>query len=134
MREFAPQAAPVSVDVPLISNQDVYMNIALIKEYHENMPRQQAERLAVHCLGRIGLEHIAYKRNPSLTFEERFGVMLLRAAMVKDAMILIDKPFELIPHLQDSQMITSMLKTIGDLYLSCHIYDYQWMQEKYGEL
>jgi ABC-type lipoprotein export system ATPase subunit len=101
MREFATQAAPVSVDVPLISNQDVYMNIALIKEYHENMPRQQAERLAVHCLGRIGLEHIAYKRNPSLTLEERFGVMLLRAAMVKDAMILIDKPFELIPHLQE---------------------------------
>lgn len=134
MREFTPRAAPVSMDVPLISNQDVYMNIALIKEYHENMPRQQAERLAVYSLGRIGLEHIAYKRNPSLTFEERFGVMLLRAAMVKDAMILIDKPFELIPHLQDIQMIRSMLKTIDDLYLSCHIYDYQWMQEKYGEV
>jgi ABC-type lipoprotein export system ATPase subunit len=134
MREFAPQTAPVSVDVPLISNQDVYMNIALIKEYHENMPRRQAERLAVHCLGRIGLARIAYKRNSSLTFEERFGVMLLRAAMVKDAMILIDKPFELIPHLQDIQIITAMLKNIDDLYLSCHIYDYQWMQEKYGDL
>ena len=134
MREYAPQAAPVSVDVPLISNQEVYMNIALIKEYHENMPRQQAEHLSVHSLGRLGLEHIAYKRNPALTFEERFGVMLLRAAMVKDAMILIHKPFELIPHLRDIQMITSMLKTIDDLYVSCHIYDYQWLKEKYGEL
>ena len=134
MREFPLQAAPVWVDVPLISNQEVYMNIALIKKYHENMPRQQAERLAVHCLGRIGLKHIAHKCDPALTLEERFGVMLLRAAMVRDAMILIVKPFELIPHLSDIQMVTSMLKTIDELYVSCHIYDYQWMQEKYGDL
>lgn len=134
MREFPLQAAPVWVDVPLISNQEVYMNIALIKKYHENMPRQQAERLAVHCLGRIGLEHIAYKRDPALTLEERFGVMLLRAAMVRDAMILMVKPFELIPHLKDIEMVTTMLKTIDDLYESCHIYDYQWMTEKYGDL
>ncbi|HQP25238.1 MAG TPA: hypothetical protein PLP16_08730 [Smithellaceae bacterium] len=110
------------------------MNIALIKKYHDNMPRQEAWRLAVDCLGKIGLEHIAYKRNPVLTSEERFGVMLLRAAMVQAAMILIVKPFELIPHLNDIQMVTSMLKTIDELYVSCHIYDYQWMQEKYGDL
>jgi ABC-type nitrate/sulfonate/bicarbonate transport system ATPase subunit len=134
MREFPLQAAPVWVDVPLISNQEVYMNIALIKKYHDNMPRQEAWRLAVDCLGKIGLEHIAYKRNPVLTSEERFGVMLLRAAMVQAAMILIVKPFELIPHLNDIQMVTSMLKTIDELYVSCHIYDYQWMQEKYGDL
>lgn len=122
------------MDVPLISNQDVYMNIALIKQYHENMPKHQAQQLAVNSLERIGLEHIAYKRNPALTPEERFGAMLLRAAMVKDAMILIDKPFEIIPYLQDFQTIKDLLKKIDDLYLSCHIYDYKWMREKYGEL
>ncbi len=98
------------------------------------MPRHQAERLAVHWLGRMGLEHIAYKRNPALTLEERFGVMLLRAAMIRDAVILMVKPFELIPHLKDIQTVTTMLKTIDDLYVSCHIYDYQWMKEKYGDL
>jgi len=122
------------VDVPLISNQDIYMNIALIKEYHEDMPRRQAQRLAVEYLERVDLGHIAYKRNPALNPEERFCGMLLRAAMVKDAMILIDQPFKIIPHLKDIRFITTALKKIDDLYLSCHIYDYKWMEEKYGEL
>ena len=61
--------------------------------------------------------------------------MLLRAAMVKDAMILIDRPFRIIPHLKDIQFYSSTaLKKIDDLYVSCHIYDYQWMKEKYGDL
>ena len=134
LEDFSRQAAPVSVDVPLISNQDVYMNIALIKEYHENMPRLQAQRLAIECLDRLNLSHIAHRRNPSLNTEERFCVMLLRAAMVKDALILIDQPFKMIPHLKDTKFITSALKKVDDLYVSCHIYDYQWMVEKYGAL
>ncbi len=122
------------MDVPLISNQDVYMNIALIKEYHENMPRLKAQRLAVDSLEYIGLGHIAHKRNPALSTEERFYVMLLRAAMVKDAMILIDQPFKIIPHLNNTEFITTALKKIDDFYFSCHIYDYKWMSEKYGAL
>jgi ABC-type lipopolysaccharide export system ATPase subunit len=128
------QAAPVSVDVPLISNQEVYLNIALIKQYHENMPKQQAQRLAIEYLQRLGLEHIAYIRNPALNPEERFCVMLLRAAMVRDAMIVIDRPFKIIPHLKEIQYIITALKKIDDLFLSCHIYEYKWMEEKYGEL
>ena len=134
MLDYPLQAAPVSADVPLISNQNVYMNIALIKQYHENMPKRQAQRLAVEYLERFDLGYIANKRNPALTQEERFCVMLLRAAMVKDAMILVDQPFKIISHFKDMQFIKTALKKIDDLYLSCHIYDYQWMEEKYGEL
>jgi len=132
--DYPLQAAPVSVDVPLISNQEVYMNIALIKQYHENMPKRRAQRMVVEYLERVGVADIAYKRNPVLTQEERFCAMLLRAAMVKDAMILIDQPFKIIPPLKDIQLIVAALKKIDDLYLSCHIYDYKWMEEKYGEL
>ncbi|MFZ2419218.1 MAG: hypothetical protein WAW22_11960 [Smithellaceae bacterium] len=134
MLDYPLQAAPVSMDVPLISNQEVYMNIALIKQYHENMPKRRAQRMVVEYLQRLGVGDIAYKRNPVLTQEERFCAMLLRAAMVKDAMILIDQPFKIIPHLKDVQLIVAALKKIDDLYLSCHIYDYKWMEEKYGEL
>ena len=122
------------MDVPLISNQEVYMNIAMIKQYHENMPKRQAQRLAIEYLERFDLGYIANKRNPALTQEERFCVMLLRAAMVKDAMILVDQPFKIISHFKDMQFIKTALKKIDDLYFSCHIYDYQWMEEKYGEL
>lgn len=110
------------------------MNIALIKQYHENMPKHQARELAVEYLKRLDMGQIADKRNPALTQEERFCVMMLRAAMVKDAMLVIDQPFKIIPHLKDVQYIITALKKIDDLYLSCHIYDYQWMEEKYGEL
>lgn len=128
------QAAPVSVDVPLISNQEVWTNIALIKQYHENMPRVQAENLVLNALERLDLLHIAYLRNPSLTNEERFCVLLLRACMVRDALVMIDRPFKIIPHLQDSDFIFQTLKKIDDFYATCYIYDYNWMAEKYGEI
>jgi len=128
------QVAPISVDIPLISNQNVYMNIALIKQFHENMQKHQARELAVEYLQRLDIGHIADKRNPALTPEERFCVMMLRAAMVKDAMLVIDQPFKIIPHLKDIQYVITALKKIDDLYFSCHIYDYLWMKEKYGEL
>jgi ABC-type ATPase involved in cell division len=128
------QAAPVSVDVPLISNQEVWMNIALIKQYHENIPRLQAENMVLNALQRLDLMEIAYKRNPSLTNEERFCVFLLRACMVKDALVIIDRPFKIMPHLQASDFIFQTLKKIDDFYVTCYIYDYKWMAEKYGEI
>ncbi len=128
------RAAPVSVDLPLISNQEVWMNIALIKQYHENVPRRQAQNLVLDALRRLDLEHIAYLRNPSLTSEERFCTMLLRACMVRDALVMIDRPLKIIPHLQDSDFIFKTLKKIEDLYSTCYIYDYQWMAQKYGEI
>jgi ABC-type uncharacterized transport system ATPase subunit len=128
------QAAPVSLDVPLISNQNVLMNIALIKQYHENMPLAQAERIVLGALQRLDLESVAYKRNPDLTTEERFNVMLLRAVMVHDALVIIDRPFKIIPHLNNIDHIYQALKNVEDFYLSCHIYDYEWMAGKYEAL
>jgi ABC-type nitrate/sulfonate/bicarbonate transport system ATPase subunit len=128
------QAALVSIDIPLISNQEVWLNIALIKQYHENMPRGEAEHIALNALQRLGLGDIAFKRNPDLNNEERFCAMLLRASMVRDALIIIDRPFKIIPHLKDVDYIFQALKKIEDFYISCHIYDYEWVAEKYGAL
>jgi ABC-type nitrate/sulfonate/bicarbonate transport system ATPase subunit len=110
------------------------MNISLIKQYHENMPMAQAHDIAIAALQRIGLEHIAYKRNPSLNNEERFCVMLLRASMVRDAIIIIDRPFKIIPQLNKINFFLDTLKKIEDFYINCHIYDYKWMAERYGDL
>jgi ABC-type lipopolysaccharide export system ATPase subunit len=78
--------------------------------------------------------HIAHKRNPSLNSEERFCVMLLRAVMIRDALVMIDRPFKIIPYLKDIDYIFQTLKKIDDFYVTCHIYDYKWMAEKYGDL
>lgn len=134
MKDNPQQSAPVSVDVPLISNQSVLMNIALIKQYHENLPVAKVEPIVLNALRRLKMEKIAYKRNSDLNNEERFFAMLLRAVMVRDALVVIDRPFKIIPHLKNINYIFKVLKEIEDLYLNCHIYDYEWMREKYGVL
>lgn len=121
----------VSEDVPLISNLDVWINIALIKQYHQNLSRKAAKEEVMGNLQRYGLEKIANKRNPALTDEQRFRVMLLRAVMVAEAVIVIDRPFKLLPELQDSRFIFDSLKIIDDLYDSCHIFDYIWVKDRY---
>jgi len=110
------------------------MNIALIKQYHENMPTAKAEPIVFSALRRLNLENIAFKRNPDLNDEERFFAMLLRAVMVRDALVIIDRPLKIVPHMKNIDYIFQALKNIENLYLNCHIYDYDWMREKYGEL
>ena len=121
----------VSEDVPLISNLDVWINIALIKQYHQNQPRETAKAEVMRYLSRYGLKKIANKRTPALTDEQRFCVMLLRAVMVADAIIIIDRPFKLLPELQDSLFIYDSLNTIDDLYENSYIFDYIWFKDRY---
>jgi ABC-type nitrate/sulfonate/bicarbonate transport system ATPase subunit len=121
----------VSEDVPLISNLDVWINIALIKQYHQNLSRDAAEGEVMGYLHRYGLEMIAHKRNPALTAEQRFRVMLLRAAMVTEAIVVIDRPFRLLPALQDSRFVYDSLHIIADLYDKCYVFDYLWFKDRY---
>lgn len=122
----------VSLDAPLISNLDVWMNISLIKQYHENLPNKNAKSLAIQYLQRYRMEHIAGKRNSALTNKERFVVMLLRAAMVKDSLIVLDRPFTIIPDVQDDRFIYDALQIVSDSFKECHIFDYKWDEDRYG--
>jgi ABC-type lipoprotein export system ATPase subunit len=121
----------VSLDVPLISNLDVWINIALIRQYHQNLPPEEAEKEVVRYLQRYHLEKIAHRRSSALTDEERFCVMLLRAAMVADAIIVIDRPFKILPELQNSQFIFDSIRVIDDLYRESRIFDYIWFKDRY---
>jgi ABC-type lipopolysaccharide export system ATPase subunit len=122
----------VSLDVPLISNLDVSVNIALIKQYHENLSADKAQNLVLSYLTRYSLEHISSKRNPALTNKERFCAMLLRAAMVRDSIIVIDRPFTIIPDVKDDRFIYDALKVVDDSFKQCHIFDYLWFKDRYG--
>lgn len=122
----------VSLDVPLISNLDVWVNIALIKQYHENLSADKAAELVLGYLRGYGMEHISSRRNPVLTNRERFCAMLLRAAMVRDSIIVIDRPFTIIPDVQDDRFIYDALKVIENSFKECHIFDYIWLKDRYG--
>ena len=122
----------VSLEVPLISNLPVWSNIALIRQYHENMPREEAKTLVLDLLQRFGMAATAEKRNPSLTAEERFCIMLIRAAMVRDAVVVLDRPFRIFPDLPDGRFFTDSLRKVDDLIAEAHIFDYNWEKGRYG--
>ena len=124
-------AGLISLDIPLISNLDVWNNIALIKLYKENLPKRQAENLVLKLLNRYDLENIAYKRSADLTDEQTFCVMLLRAAMIHEAIIVIDRPFIILHNSKDSSYIENALDKIDDLYKQCHILEYIWNKNRY---
>ena len=122
----------VSLEVPLISNLPVWSNIALIRQYHENMPWEEARALVVGLLQRFGMAATAEKRNSSLTAEERFCIMLIRAAMVRDAVVVLDRPFRILPDLREGRFFTDAFRKVDDLIAEAHIFDYSWEKGRYG--
>jgi ABC-type proline/glycine betaine transport system ATPase subunit len=122
----------VSVDIPLISNLNVWVNIALIKQYHENLPVGQAAEMARELLRRFQMEPIFYRRNSHLTEEERFIAMLLRAVMVRESILVIERPFEILTSHGDACFLHHALRTVNDLFTKCYIFDYTWQNSKYG--
>jgi ABC-type uncharacterized transport system ATPase subunit len=121
----------VSLEIPLISNLPVWSNIALIRQYHENTPWEEAKTLVLDLLQRFGMAATAEKRNSSLTAEERFCIMLIRAAMVRDAVVVLDRPFLIFPDLPDGRFFTDSLRKVDDLIAEAHIFDYNWEKERY---
>jgi ABC-type lipopolysaccharide export system ATPase subunit len=127
-----PRLGLVSLEAPLISNLAVWSNIALIRQYHENMPKHQARRLTEDLLRRLDMVSMAEKRNPALTTEERFCAMVLRASMVRDAILVLDRPFNILTDLRDGLFIMETLRKLTDLIAESYIFDYSWEKERYG--
>ncbi len=123
----------VSLAVPLISNLDVWRNIALIYQHHHESSQKSAQAFVMQSLRRFGLERIANKRNPMLSEEERFCVKVLRAAMVAQACIVIDRPFTMLHYLQDTSFIYETLGKLEDLFTRCDILDYAREKSRYGQ-
>ena len=132
LAEHRPHLGLVSLEVPLISNLPVWSNIALIRQYHENMPWEEAKALVFVLLQRFDLAGISEKRNPALKMEELFYVMLIRAAMVRDAVVVLDRPFRILPDLRDGRFFTDAIRKVDDLIAEAHIFDYSWEKERYG--
>ena len=57
--------------------------------------------------------------------------MVLRAVMVENPVIVIDRPFKIMPDLYDTRFIRDVLTSVDDLYQEYHIFDYIWNEERY---
>jgi len=96
------------------------------------MPAEEARAFAVELLSRMDMEAVSGKRNSALTTEERFCAMLLRAAMIRDALIVLDRPFNILTNLRDGTFIMDSLHRIDDLIAEVYIFDYSWAESCYG--
>lgn len=121
----------VSLAAPLISNLAIWSNIALIRQYHQNMPQHEARMFTEDLLRRLGIASIAEKRSSALTTEERFCAMLLRAAMVQNAILVLERPFSILTNLRDGRFIMETLRKVDDMIAEIHIFDYSWEKGRY---
>ena len=96
------------------------------------MPVREAKALTKTLLQRFAIEPIAERRNPNLTMEERFCAMLLRAVMVRDAIVVLDRPFGILHGHRNGRFLTDALRKVDDLIAETHIFDYSWDKERYG--
>lgn len=124
----------VSPEAPLISNLDSWINVALIRQYHENMRRDAAYSLVMELFTLFDLEEIPRKRPSELDKKQLFLVKLLRACMVRDAYIVIDRPFLMVPEEKDISFLIRHLRLVEEHYRHCQIIDYALFKERYHTL
>jgi predicted ABC-type transport system involved in lysophospholipase L1 biosynthesis ATPase subunit len=117
--------------MPLRANLAVLENIAVVPQYMQNMSYGDAADVAWSLLLQAGHTDAAYKRDPTLTQEERFVAKLLRAAVSRPGLILIDRPAMLLPDTRYPPFVDGMLKRLEDQLNDCWILDYQWNEPLY---
>jgi ABC-type lipopolysaccharide export system ATPase subunit len=121
----------VSPEAPLISNLPVWSNIALIRQYHENIPAEAARKFVLGLLKRFDMTGIADQRTSSLKNDELFCAMLIRATMVRAAVVVLDRPFRILPHDRNGCFLMESLQKIDDLIAEAHIFDYTREKGRY---
>ena len=117
--------------MPLRANLAVIENIAVVPQYTRNMRYQDAVDLAWNLLLTVGQSDCAYKRDSALSHEERFAAKLLRAAVSRPALLLIDRPALLLPDTRYPPFVQHMLESLESHLNDCWILDYQWNEPLY---
>lgn len=123
--------ALVSPEMPLRANLAVLENIALIPQYRQNMAFDQAADLAWSLIVVAGLQDAANKRDPDLSHEQRFVAKLLRAAVSRPSIILIERPGMLLPDTCYPPYLAALIDKLSAHLNTCWIVDYAWNKPLY---
>ena len=117
--------------MPLRANLSVLDNIALIPQYRRNLDYASASDMAWRLLLRTGQESAALKRDPQINHVERFVAKLLRSAIERPPIILIDRPALLLPDTHYPPFLGDLLERLSDQLNDCWILDYRWNEPLY---
>ena len=126
------QAALVSEDLPLRANLSVMENITVVLQFRTNTYIGEANDRAWDLLSQVGHNGCAQKRDPELTSEERFIAKLLRAVVARPAIILIDRPAQLLPDSNYPFFLNRTLLALQGRFEQCLIVDYAWNAPLYS--
>jgi ABC-type lipoprotein export system ATPase subunit len=126
------QAALVSEDLPLRANLSVMENITTVLQFRTNSYIGEANDIAWELLVQVGHADSAQKRDPELTTEERFVAKLLRAAVLRPPLILIDRPAQLLPDTNYPFFLNRILLALQGRFEQCLIVDYAWNAPLYN--
>jgi ABC-type lipoprotein export system ATPase subunit len=126
------QAALVSEDLPLRANLSVMENITTVLQFRTNSYIGEANDVAWEMLVLVGHTDCAQKRDPELTSEERFVAKLLRAAVLRPPLILIDRPAQLLPDTHYPYFLNRTLLALQGRFEQCLIVDYAWNAPLYS--
>ncbi len=127
-----PEAMLVSESLPLRANLSVLENIAIVLQYRLNLGYEAAADQSWALLAQLGQTDAAFKRDPDLTGEARFTAKLLRALILPQPIILIDRPALLLPDIHYPAFLEATLPRLEDRYEACWIVDYPWNEPLYA--
>lgn len=117
--------------MPLRANLSLLDNIALIPQYRRNLDYTAAAEQAWRLLLLSGHDSAALKRDPQLTHEERFVAKLLRAAIERPPIILVDRPALMLPDTHYPTFLSALLTRLSEHLDDCWILDYRWNEALY---
>lgn len=122
----------MSVDLPLRGNLSVLENIALGRQYRDDLTYASAAREGLALLDMLGFAGIAAYRDPDLDGGQRFVAKLLRAYILTPPLILIDRPQVLLPDLPAIPFLADCLGRLAGAADCCRIVEYPWNKPLYA--
>ncbi len=127
-----PEAIVVSEELPLRANLSVLENVTMVLQYRTNTYIGEANDVAWKLLTQVGHTECAERRDPELTWEERFIAKLLRAIVLTPPIILIDRPAQMLPDTNYPSFLNRVLLALEGHFEQCWILDYAWNAPLYN--
>ncbi|MDO9105337.1 MAG: hypothetical protein Q7U57_10285 [Methylovulum sp.] len=124
----------VSSDLPLISNLSLKQNCALVLQYHRHFSTRTALNEADSLLALFGLSHRGHLDCAQLGERDIFVGKLVRAVLLEQAFVVIDRPSEQLHADCEISDIIAMIDKLAQYFAVCHILEYQWEEERYHGL
>lgn len=121
----------MSPDIPLLSNLSVYDNISLVPRYLTTEKDETIRTEIVQFLNTLEISDSINKKTFQLDSETIFKVKLLRALMLKDSVIVVDRPFVMLNTAPDIKPVEEMLKTLVTDEKKIIFLDFEWNKSKY---